>query len=195
MVKTQIRFVEMQDIPTLLEIYAPYVSETAITFEYHVPTVAEFSERVQRIAQVYPYLVYEVDGEVIGYAYASQQRERAAYQWNVELSVYIKQTKTGRGYGRMLTQAILELLERQNVRNVYSLVTVPNVKSENLHRALGFKKRCIFEKTGYKFSQWYDVAWFEKTLRTDEGAPEPLVLIKDIELKIRKPYERNAKTN
>ena len=110
------------------KIYSQYI-DTPITFEYALPTEAEFTERVKKISSVYPYLVCEVNGRIIGYAYAYRQKERMAYQWNAELSIYLGRPYTSQGIGKRLYCALIELLEKQGVKNVYGGVTLPNVKS------------------------------------------------------------------
>ena len=175
----QLHFATAADAPALLAIYRQYL-DTPITFECAVPTEEEFAARVRDISGVYPYLVCEDGGEVIGYAYAHRQAERAAYQWNAELSVYLDRDHTGRGLGKRLYAALMELLRLQGVRTVYALVTVPNEKSEALHRAMGFRHMGTQRSTGYKDGAWRDVAWFEKAIGSYVDAPEPLGSIHDV---------------
>lgn len=153
-----------EDAGALLEIYSHYVLETTITFEYEAPSEAEFADRIRTIAAEYPYLVCEVDGRTAAYAYGHRHMERAAYQWNAELSVYVDKEMTHMGMGRALYQAILEILALQNVQTVFGIVTSPNPGSQRLHEAMGFTRPVTFEKMGYKFGQWLDVAWYEKSL-------------------------------
>lgn len=175
----QLRFATEADAPALLAIYRQYL-DTSITFECAVPSEAEFTARVRDISAVYPCLVCEDGGEVIGYAYAHRQAERAAYQWNAELSVYLDRGYTGRGLGRRLYTTLMELLRLQGIRTVYALVTVPNEKSEGLHRAMGFRHMGTQRNTGYKDGAWRDVAWFEKAIGTYGDAPAPLRSIHDV---------------
>lgn len=126
------------DIFPMLAIYAPYVRDTAITFEYEVPTAAEFGARLHHVLPEYPWLVCRAPGQVLGYAYAHRHMERAAYGWNVECSVYVLGSARGRGVGRALYGALLELLRLQGVVNAYGCIAVPNEASEALHRATGF---------------------------------------------------------
>lgn len=128
-----IRFAAPDDAAALLRIYAQYI-ETPITFEYTLPSEEEFARRIRDIQAVYPYLVYIEDGEVLGYAYAHRFQERAAYQWGAELSVYLDRGCVSHGIGSQLYTLLLELLRLQNVRTAYALVTLPNTKSEALHR-------------------------------------------------------------
>lgn len=157
------RLAKEQDAAALLSVYAPYVENTAVTFEYEVPSVEEFARRIREILSFYPWLVCETEGEILGYAYANRHKERAAYQWDCELSVYIKEAAVGKGLGTVLYRALIRILEHQNVYNLYACVTMPNEKSERLHAALGFSPAGIWHHSGYKHGAWHDVAWYEKT--------------------------------
>lgn len=167
-----IRSATEADSAALLHIYAQYM-ETPVTFEYELPTPQAFARRIAGIRSEYPYLVCEEQGRVIGYAYAHRQMERAAYQWNAELSVYLDKDHTGRGLGKALYTLLIEILKQQNVKTVYGGVTVPNQKSENLHAALGFRRLGTYHRTGYKCGAWHDVAWFEKQIAPYEADPAP----------------------
>ncbi|MDO4315886.1 MAG: GNAT family N-acetyltransferase [Oscillospiraceae bacterium] len=171
-----IRFAAEGDSAALLRIYGQYI-DTPITFEYTLPTEAEFARRIRDITAVYPYLVCEEDGRIVGYAYAHRQAERAAYQWNAELSVYLDKEHTGRGLGKRLYGMLMDLLRLQGIRTVYALVTVPNEKSEGLHRRLGFRHMGTQRGTGYKNGAWRDVAWFEKAIAPHSGDPAPLLCL------------------
>lgn len=162
MKKPILRFVQGADAARLLEIYTPYVLQTAVSFECEPPALAEFLQRIHTISAQYPYLVCEMDGSVVGYAYAHRQKERAAYRWNAELSVYIQPEYVRRGIGKAFYTALIEILRMQNVKNVYGGVTIPNENSEKLHEAMGFTKLGVYHKTGYKHGAWHDVAWFER---------------------------------
>lgn len=177
----QIRLVQEKDIPSILEIYRPYVLETAISFEYEVPSIEDFNRRVRIIACDYPYLVYLLDEKIIGYAYAHKQMERAAYQWNAELSVYVDQSYVRRGIGKALYGCLLEILSIQHVQNVYGIVRTPNPNSEKLHESFGFRKLGVFHQTGYKSGCWHDVTWFEKSIGTHDPCPQPFLSIQRID--------------
>ena len=168
-----IRFAAEADAPALLAIYAQYI-ETGITFEYELPSREEFARRIREFGGTYPYLVWEEDGRIVGYAYAHRQAERAAYQWNAELSVYLDRAHTGTGLGRRLYTALMALLRLQGVRTVYALVTLPNEKSEGLHRSMGFRLMGAQRSTGYKDGAWRDVAWFELPIAPYDQDPAPL---------------------
>ena len=158
-----LRMAAEQDAPALLEIYRSYIA-TTITFEYEAPTEEEFARRIRGVLREYPYLVCEADGRPVGYAYAHRHKERSAYQWDAELSVYLSETAFGRGVGRALYGALMELLQRQNVRNVYGAITGENERSIRFHRRLGFAELGVYHETGYKCGRWLDVCWMEKRL-------------------------------
>lgn len=171
---TTLRLATLDDCDAILEIYRPYVEDTAITFELETPTHDEFSARMRNIMDFFPYLVAERDGEVIGYAYAHFLHERAAYRFNAELSVYLKQGCTGDGVGSKLYSALIELLRAQGFCKLYGIVTMPNAASDALHRKFGFKPLIRFANQGFKFGEWRDVEWYELVLRQTRGAPDEL---------------------
>lgn len=173
MERVKVRPAVKADAAALLEIYGPYVRETTVTFEYEVPGLEEFAGRIGNIGAEYPYLVCEIDGRIAAYAYGHRHMERAAYQWNAELSVYVGQGQFRRGLGRALYQAVLDILKLQNIQTVYGIVTSPNENSERLHAAMGFERRALFPRMGYKFGRWLDVAWFEKNLGGHGQEMEP----------------------
>ena len=176
-----IRLARAEDARALLSIYAPYVTGTSVTFEYEAPSLEEFAGRVTSILADYPYLVCEHGGEIVGYAYAHRYKERAAYQWDAELSIYLSQAQQGRGVGRALYGALIELLRMQNVKNVYGGLLHPNVKSERMHEALGFTRVGFFPQTGYKNGAWRDVVWYGMQISACQGAPEPLRSIRSLD--------------
>lgn len=174
-----VRLATVNDSNEILKIYGQYI-DTAITFEYALPNEKEFEERVKSIILQYPYLVYEEDGNIIGYAYASRYKERAAYQWGAELSIYIDSNFTSKGIGKVLCLKLIELLRLQEIRTVYGCVTLPNEKSENLQISLGFKKIGIYHNAGYKCNKWRDVAWFEKLIAIYDENPNEFIPITKI---------------
>lgn len=175
----KIRLATVEDSLELLKIYAQYI-DTAITFECTLPTNKEFTERVVEITKSYPYLVCEEDNKIIGYAYAHRQMEREAYQWNAELSIYIDKSFVSKGVGKKLYSILIEILKLQGVKTVYGGVTIPNEKSENLHKALGFKHLGTYHNTGYKNNKWHDVSWFEKQIAPYSLEPSPILSISNI---------------
>ena len=171
-----IRFADpARDASAILALYAPYIEKTAITFETEVPSQESFAGRVKEIAAHFPYLLLEVDGELAGYAYAHRQAERAAFAWNAELSIYLKESFAGKGLGRPLYSLLEELLAMQGYVNFYGVITGSNAVSIALHEKMGY---CIIgrhERTGYKFGRWHDTVWLHK--RVHDGAPGELVSI------------------
>ena len=177
----QLRFASKKDAPRLLDVYRPYVQDTDITFEYEVPTIAEFEQRMEEITSFYPYLVCEQGNRILGYAYAHRQAERAAYQWNAELSVYLDNTCLQKGIGKVLYSVLIELVRLQHVCNVYGCITSPNARSEHLHEKMGFQRIGVFHDTGYKLGRWHDVVWYEKSLFDPSLPPKPLLSNREVE--------------
>lgn len=181
MANVVIRDVRLEDTEKLVEIYAPYVLNTAITFEYEVPSIEEFSKRIKTICDNYPYLVAEIDKEIVGYAYASSFHARAAYQWCVEVSIYLKEGRHGKGIGKKLYQELETRLKKQNIKNLNACIAYPDESSIAFHEAMGFTKVGHFHKCGYKLNKWWDMIWMEKLIDNHEEAPESFISIKEIE--------------
>lgn len=167
----KIRLATLNDSDSILNIYAPFIADTVITFEYRVPTKAEFRERMAAIQKTYPWLVCEIDDAVVGYAYASKFNEREAYQWSVDYSIYILPEYHRKHIGKALYSALTELLKLQGFCNAYSLITAPNVNSEGLHKSFGFKEIGICHNVGYKLGGWHDVKYYE--LKMNDPLPSP----------------------
>jgi len=171
----QIRLAKESDAAALLEIYAPYVSGTSITFETEVPEAASFGQRIRHYLDFCPWLVSESDGIITGYAYASRYRERVAYQWSVECSVYIHASYMRNGIASALYKALFDILQVQGFRNVYAVINLPNDRSVALHERLGFRYFATYEKVGYKLGQWKNVGWWQLVLnRFDEEPAAPV---------------------
>ena len=170
--KKFIRLVKKSDAARLLEIYSYYVEKTVITFEYEVPTVAEFESRIENTLKKYPYLCVEKDGKILAYAYAGVFKDRAAYQWDVELSIYVEKSAHGKGLGRALYEELESELKKQGILNLYACIAIPNDKddeylnhnSQNFHEHLGFKTVGTFLNSGKKFGRWYGMVWMEKII-------------------------------
>jgi phosphinothricin acetyltransferase len=160
-----IRGATAADSKAILDIYAPYITDTAITFETEVPAVSEFTSRVETIIKNYPYLVCEADGKIIGYAYATKHRERAAYKYSADVSIYIKSEYHGRGIGRKLYSDLFESLKNYKIYTAIAGITLPNEKSLALHKSFGFKEVGVYHNVGYKFGKWLDVIWLEKQIK------------------------------
>ena len=176
-----IRFADAEkDAAGLLAVYAQYI-DTSITFETALPTTEAFTDRIRDIQRAYPYLVLTDGARIAGYAYAHRLRERAAYDWCVELSVYLDRSYTGRGWGRKLYSLLMDLLRLQNVKTAVGCVTVPNAASEALHLGMGFARVGTSPSSGYKNGAWHDVAWFEKPLGPYDVPPAPLLPLSDVD--------------
>lgn len=180
------------DGAVLAAIYAPY-TETAITYEYPAPTADEFSERIASISAEYPFIVCEDNGVAVGYAYAHRYRVRAAYDWDAELSIYFDREKTGRGLGKPLYSALLDLLRLQGFVNIYGTVSAPNPASERLHESLGFTHVFTDFKTGWKLGRWHDLIFYHMQLAPYDKAPKPITPFPELDVKaVSEIYERHA---
>lgn len=176
----KIRLAQTFDSEAILNIYAPYVRETAISFEVDVPGIDEFAKRIETISQTYPYLVYLVDETIVGYAYASKYKERAAYGYDVEVSVYIQLQYHGAGIANKLYERLFILLNKLGYYNAYAGYTEPNVKSMKFHHKFGFTSAGIYHNTGYKFNHWHDVTWLEKAINDFNETPKELKKIGEL---------------
>ena len=174
MKKVEIVRAEAFDAKAVLSIYAPYIRLTPVTFETEVPSVSDFAERIESISGEYPYLLLFVNSELVGYAYAHKQAERAAFTWNAELSVYLRMDWRGRGAGRPLYALLIDLLKMQGIVNVYGVITGSNESSIALHERMGFREIGRHERTGYKHGEWHDTVWMHKRIGGD-GAPGKIV--------------------
>jgi L-amino acid N-acyltransferase YncA len=167
-----IRLATPADARGVAEIYAPVVAETAISFEMEVPAPEEMERRIRATLAFAPWLVC-VDGErVDGYAYASRHRERAAYRWCVDVSVYVRHGCRRGGVGRALYGSLLALLRAQGFHAAHAGITLPNAASVGLHEALGFRPVGVYPRVGFKLGAWHDVGWWQLELRARERAPE-----------------------
>ena len=162
-----IRFAKEADIPAILDIYGPYVLNTAISFEYSVPTLEEFTGRFRSITAQFPWLVWEEDGRVLGYAYGSLPFGRAAYRWVAASSIYLAPQAQGKGIGRKLYAALEAILKHQGYRKVYAVITSDNPGSLRFHEALGYRFVAELTECGFKFQKLYGVVWMEKLLNPD----------------------------
>lgn len=183
----RIRVASVDDTEKLLEIYTPYVEKTAITFEYEIPTLSQFENRISRILEKYPYLVAERDGELVGYAYAGIFKERAAYNWAVETTVYVREDQKRTGIGRRMYEMLEKILSMQNVLNLNACIAYTEMEDEYLthdsirfHERMGYKIVGRFHKCGNKFGKWYDMIWMEKFLGEHEENPEEIRTFSEI---------------
>ena len=156
----KIRLATADDAKGILAIYGPYIENTSLTFETEVPSTEEFAGRITNYLKNWPWLVCEKDGLITGYAYASRYRERTAYQWSVECSVYIHDDFQRAGIARALYTSLFEILKIQGYRNVYAVINLPNEKSVIFHESCGFRYFATFEQVCYKLGKWKNVGWW-----------------------------------
>jgi len=174
------RLITESDAEDVLNIYSYYVRETVISFEYVVPSQEDFLQRIKTISAQYPWLVFLSGSKIIGYAYASSHRQRTAYQWSCESTVYLIPEFHRKGIARLLYQALFSLLRLQGYFNVYAGVTLPNKKSVGFHRSFGFSEVGVYKEIGYKFEEWHDVQWFQFEIQQHIYNPPPPRLIQSI---------------
>lgn len=181
MSKFELRAAEVSDAARLLEIYSYYITDTAVTFEWDVPSVQEFEQRIENVKKQYPYIVAVQDGKIIGYAYAHTFRSRAAYAWTVETSIYVDKDWRRSGAGAALLGELERQLKELNVLNVYAGVAYIEKEDEYLthdsvkfHEKMGYKNVTHWHQCGYKFNRWYDIVFLEKMLGEHTDNPKPV---------------------
>ena len=177
----EIRLINTGDIAGALAVYTPFVLNTAITFEYYVPTLDEFTTKVETITNGYPWLVYLHNGKVKGYAYGSIHRSKTAYQWSPESTIYLSSEAQGNGIGRILYETLFSLMRLQGYINVFAGVSLPNEQSESFQKSLGFEEIGVFKNIGYKLGKWHDTRWFQLHLAGHFDEPGQLKTITEIE--------------
>lgn len=175
----EIKIASPADAEALLDIYAPYIKNTAVTFEYHVPSVEEFAERIRHTLKKYPYLMAVKNGEILGYAYAGPLHPRAAYAWSVETSIYVKKDKKHLGIGKLLYEALEKVLKKQHMLNVNACIAYPEKEDEYLtrdsvrfHEHMGYQLVAEFHQCAYKFGRWYHMVWMEKHIGAHVEHPQ-----------------------
>lgn len=178
----RIRPATVQDAEEILGIYTPYVENTAITFEWDVPTIEDFRGRIAHTLEKYPYIVAEKDGKIVGYAYTGVFKGRTAYNWSVESSIYVDDHAKGCGIGRKLYEALETLSRAQHIQNLNACITLPDEEDEYLtfdsprfHERMGYHQVAKFSKCGYKFGRWYNMGWMEKWIGDHEDVPAPVI--------------------
>jgi L-amino acid N-acyltransferase YncA len=174
-VSTRIRDACESDARACAEIYAPYVIDTAISFESEPPQSAVMARRIADAVRTHAWLVLEEQGGVIGYAYGGPFRSRPAYDWSCEVSVYLQRGRRRTGGGRALYEALLARLAERGFRTAVAGMTLPNDASVGLHRAMGFEEIGTFRRVGWKHGRWHDVAFMQRGIGTEAGAPPELV--------------------
>ncbi len=177
----KLRIATKEDGAALAAIYSYYVENTAITFEYVAPSAEKFGERIAHKLEKYPYIVAEENGRALGYAYADMYRERAAFAWSCELSVYVDKNETGKGIGKRLYAALIELLRIQGFVSVVASITYPNESSVALHEKMGFSHLGTMHDIGFKFGRWLDLMWFEKRI-SDVDVPAPIIPFPELDV-------------
>lgn len=172
-----IRMATADDAKEILGIYAPYVTDTTVSFEYDIPTVDDFVERMRNTLTKYPYLVAVLENRILGYAYASTFKNRAAYDWAVEVTVYVHQDFKAKGIGKKLYSTLEKILKKQNIINLNACIAYPNPDSVDFHKHMGYKTVGHFTKCGYKFGTWYDMVWMEKIIGEHLVPPKQFIPI------------------
>ncbi|MFV0352508.1 MAG: GNAT family N-acetyltransferase [Oscillospiraceae bacterium] len=169
-----IRYATQQDVPSMLAIYAPYVKETLVSFEYEVPTPQDFAARVKALQPDMPWIVYEEDEKILGYAYASRFGVRAGFDWSAETSVYLDKEAQGKGVGQKLYQILFGLMQAMGYATLYARIAVPNMQSEKFHLKMGFTCEAVLKKVGFKFDSFVDLAYYTLQLcPKDHPLPKP----------------------
>ena len=170
-----IRLAQPADIPSVRDIYAPFVLDSHTSFEYEVPSVADLQQRISETSVYAPWLVCAENGRVMGYAYAGHRRSRTAYQWSVELSVYVGSAFRKRGIARALYTSLVALLRLQGYYNAYIGIALPNPASVAFHERFGFRPVGVYHEVGYKQGRWGDVGWWEMSIQPKVQRPKPPV--------------------
>jgi phosphinothricin acetyltransferase len=170
-----IRHADPDDAAGCLDVYRAFADDTAVSFEHEAPSLEEFQQRITRISRTHAFLVADERGSIAGFAYAGVHRERVAYRWTCEVSVYLGEDFRGQGLGRALYDALFPLLERQGYRMMLAGISVPNPASVALHRSLGFEEIGVYRRIGWKAGDWRDVMWLARQLgpETHETDPPP----------------------
>ncbi len=171
----EIRLITLQDAQQALDVYAPFVKNTAVTFEYSVPTLQDFTDRIITNTVDYPWLVCIYNNTVLGYAYGSRHRYKTAYQWSVESTIYLAPEIQNKGIGKIMYNALFSILKLQGYYSVFAGVALPNEGSEKLHTSMGFEEIGVFNKIGFKLNQWHDVKWFQLDLKQTNSTPHELI--------------------
>lgn len=177
----RIRFAAETDANQILGIYTPVVTDTPISFEETPPSPVEMAGRIRQTLDRYPWLVCDLDGRVSGYAYATAFRERAAYQWSVEVSAYVHTDDRRRGVAKGLYTSLFEILRIQGFVNAFAGVALPNEASVGLHESLGFEPVGVYESVGYKLEGWHDVGWWQLRLQHPESPPSQPISFAEVQ--------------
>lgn len=174
----KISLAKREDVNSMLNIYAPFILNTAVSFESTIPSEIEFWARVKKVLAEAPWLVCKNNNNVIAYAYASEHRSRAAYQWSRELSVYVHKDWSRKGIAMALYHSLIELLKLQGYRNTFIGITLPNIASVKFHEKMGYQSVGIYHKVGFKNGQYHDVGWWEMLI--NDANPETIKTPEDL---------------
>lgn len=167
-----LRVARKEDAEGILAIYSPFVKNTTTSFEYEVSEAVDYMQKMEELMITYPWLVAEADGMIVGYTYASKHRDRIAYQWSAESSIYIHADYIGQGLASTLYNALFDILAAQNLVNLYAGIAQPNEESTMFHVKMGFTPVGVYKKVGYKNGNWIDVVWLHRTLLKHPAEPK-----------------------
>jgi L-amino acid N-acyltransferase YncA len=179
--KVEYRIATPDDAAEIANVYTPYVRDTVISFETEIPDSAEIATRIERIGSQYPWLAASTDGRVIGYAYACENRSRAAYRWSVDAAVYLDASAQRKGIGRALYRRLFALLRAQGYVNAFAGITLPNDASVGLHESMGFALIGVYRRVGYKLGAWHDVGWWQLVIAEAASEPDEPVRFDDLD--------------
>lgn len=188
----QVRLATIADAKEIVDIYSPNILNAATSFETEVPQAEEMQKRIETILLKYPWIVCEVDGKIAGYVYASKHRDREAYQWSCECTVYMHNDFKGLGIGKELYLLLFAILKLQGFRNVYAGITLPNQASVSIHEKCGFEHFATYENIGYKFGRWHSVGWWKLQINDYDLQPPPPLKLSELDSKML--YERFNRT-
>jgi len=180
---SMIRIATTNDAEPILKIYNPYIENTSFTFETESPPIDSFKERISTYLQNWPWLVCEINGVLAGYAYGAKHRERVAYQWSVESSVYVHDDYQRRGVAQALYTALINILKLQGFRNLYAVINLPNDKSVSFHERLGFEYFATYKNVGFKLGRWKNVGWWQLQLNEYSMEPAPPIRFSELNTK------------
>ena len=184
MIDHTIRLATDSDMKAMLSIYDYYVQHTSITFDHETPSIVDFTRKIHGLQKLFPVLVYEVNNEVVGYAYASFFREKKAYQWTVETTIYLSHLHISKGIGSRLYEKLFELLQQQNFRFAIAVITIPNDESIQFHKKFGFYECGKMKNIGFKMDRWWSILYMMKSIQNieDSTVKDP-IKISDLNLK------------
>lgn len=173
-----IRPIRIDDVKEVQEVYKPFVRNTPITFEYNVPSYKKFVKRVEKTLETYPWIVAEIDGHIVGYAYAAKFKERMAFTWTAETYIYVAEMQNSQGVGTALYSALHDILKRQGFYNLYAMITSTAKRSIHFHEQMGYINLYTLEKCAWKFDNWYGMTCMEKKIGDFHETPEPIIPFK-----------------